>query len=90
MKIIDNVGFEHTKFVLSDNFEKMYEEYLKMPFGNIRNDKDTIYEKGWCVQTGMSIVSPHPHRHYTLNEFIFYCGRKQEMFDNFKEIIDNK
>jgi len=34
MKIIDNVGFEHTKFVLSDNFEKMYEEYFKEIINN--------------------------------------------------------
>jgi len=86
----DSVDFEHTEFKLSDNLIKMYDEYLKLPFGSRHNGNLNIYDKGWCIITGRSIVSPHPHRHYTLNEFILYCGRNQDMYDYFKEKIENK
>jgi hypothetical protein len=29
-----------------------------------------MYEKDWCILTGRSIVSPHPHRAYTFEEFV--------------------
>ena len=38
MKIKDNVGFEHTKSKLNDNFIIMYDEYLKLPFGVLETE----------------------------------------------------
>jgi hypothetical protein len=50
--------------------EYLYKEYLKIPKATVGNHNGTIYEKNWCVWTGRSCVSPHPHRHYTFEEFI--------------------
>lgn len=44
-----------------------------------------LYPK-YVVRTGRSFASPHPHRHYTFEEFI----DKLEEDPNFKNVILNK
>jgi len=44
-----------------------------------------LYPK-YVVRTGLSFSSPHPHRHYTLEEFL----DKLEEDPNFKNVILNK
>ncbi len=50
------------------NICECYQKYLKIP----KYDRlicYNIYDLGLYVQTGMAIIKPHPHRHYTFKEF---------------------
>ena len=49
--------------------EELYQRYLEMREWYPQTKGHDIYNKGWCVWTGRSCISPHPHRHYTFNEF---------------------
>lgn len=49
--------------------QEKYKEYLKMPKASFRNESE-MYDREWCVIMGRSIVHPHPHRHYTYEEFL--------------------
>ena len=42
-----------------------------------------LYDNYWCIRTGRSIIYPHPHRHYTLIEFAFWLGEKEDLYDRF-------
>lgn len=62
--------------------EEKYQKYLEIPkFG--RNDFSTykvnIYKYDWCVLTGLSIISPHPHRYYTFEEFVEKCKTDEQL-----------
>lgn len=59
-----------------------YLQYLNFPKWN-RMNAENIYNHDWYIQTGMSIKSPHPHRHYTFKEFILQCDKKQDLYDKF-------
>lgn len=52
----------------------MYANYLKYPLATIQDYRTNILyqniDKGWCVRNGRSMVSPHPTRHLTKEEFI--------------------
>lgn len=49
---------------------ELYAKYKLMPLATVADHRAShIYNEKWVVQTGLSIVAPHPHRHYTLEEF---------------------
>lgn len=56
---------------------EMYENYLDYPLATIHDHRTNIlYQntaKGWCILNGRSMVSPHPTRHLTKEEFITKC-----------------
>lgn len=63
-----------------------YVEYRELPKGEIagRNrGQENIYNTGWCVHTGMACISPHPHRHYTHQEFYEQLGIDKTLADRF-------
>jgi len=51
-----------------------YKNYTKYPLATIHDHHTNILyqnrDKGWCLLNGRSIVSPHPTRHLTQEEFI--------------------
>lgn len=47
---------------------QLYEYYLSIPKWNIRT-QSWIYPD-YVVLTGRAFRAPHPHRHYTFEEFI--------------------
>jgi len=62
--------------------DEAYQNYLKYPLAT-RHDHRTniLYRnigKGWCMLNGRSMVSPHPTRHLTLEEFINKCKNDSE------------
>jgi hypothetical protein len=67
---------------LDNKIKKGYEEYLRMSLATLSEESE-LYSKQWCVLTGLSCVSPHPHRHYTLTEFAFKCCANEEMYKRF-------
>lgn len=50
------------------NDVQLYEYYLSIPLWSFRNPS-WIYPK-YVVITGRSFAPPHPHRHYSFEEFI--------------------
>jgi hypothetical protein len=62
-----------------------YEEYLKLPKAECSgvNREAEIYSNKWCVSTGRSIIHPNPHRHYTLLEFAYWCGKNESLYNRF-------
>ena len=68
-----------------EKFKVGYDEYLKMPKATINGEHRyaEMYVKKWCILTGRSMIHPHPHRYYTLMEFVFYCGRDEQLYNKF-------
>ena len=68
-----------------EKFRKGYEEYLKLPEASCggENYHAELYTHNWCVRTGVACMHPHPHRYYDFLEFVFWCGRKQNLYDRF-------
>lgn len=49
---------------------ELFAKYKLMPLATVADHRASlIYNEGWIVQTGLSFMAPHPHRHYTLEEF---------------------
>ena len=65
-----------------ENIHIAYKKYLDLPLATIQSETE-IYRHMWVILTGRSIVSPHPHRHYTLIEFAYWCGKNQTLYDRF-------
>jgi len=65
-----------------ENLKYGYEEYLKLPKAKRNKDTD-IYLNKWCVITGKSIIPPHPHRHFTFLEFVYFCGQDASLWNRF-------
>lgn len=63
---------------------QLYELYCSIPLWKMGNPS-RIYPK-YVAITGRSIIAPHPHRHYNLEEFI----DKLNEDTNFKNVILNK
>lgn len=63
--------------------EEKYKRYLEIPKLTRPFNKDTpkynIHDKHWCIFTGRSIIGPHPHRHYTFEEFVERCKIDEEL-----------
>jgi hypothetical protein len=57
--------------------DEAYKNYTKYPLATIHDHRTNILyqnrDKGWCVLNGRSMVSPHPTRHLTQQEFINKC-----------------
>jgi hypothetical protein len=51
-----------------------YKNYINYPLATVHNHRTNILyqnmDKGWCMINGRSIISPHPTRHLTQEEFI--------------------
>lgn len=61
-----------------------YEEYLKLPKSDRGFNRDSeLYKNKWCIILGRSIIHPHPHRHYTFLEFVYWCGKDETLHDRF-------
>lgn len=60
-------------------YENEYQAYLKLPLATM-NEESLIYKEGWVKITGLSFISPHPHRHYTYEEF-------EEAMDNNEDFL---
>jgi len=62
--------------------DEVYETYTNYPLATIQDHHTNIlYQnlyKGWCIRIGRSIVSPHPTRHLTKEEFINKCKTDSE------------
>jgi len=67
-----------------------YDEYLKLPKATVSGENRTaeLYLKHWCVNEGRSIVHPHPHRHYTFLEFVYWCGKDESLYNRFIKPIN--
>ena len=63
---------------------QLYELYCSIPLRKI-GSPSRIYPE-YVTITGRAIIAPHPHRHYTLEEFI----DKLNEDPNFKNVILNK
>lgn len=74
-----------------DKFKIGYEEYLKLPKATIsgENRNAELYSKQWCYFTGRSFVHPNPHRHYTFIEFVYFCGKNEELSQRFIQPLYN-
>jgi hypothetical protein len=63
---------------------QLYELYCSIPLWKI-GSPSRIYPE-YVTITGRAFIAPHPHRHYTLEEFI----DKLNEDTNFKNVILNK
>jgi hypothetical protein len=69
---------------LEEKMQKGYEEYLSLPLASIMDFLiNEIYINNWFIQTGLSFVPPHPGRHYTFIEFVYFCGKNQNLQKRF-------
>lgn len=55
------------------NLIDAYKSYINYPLATIHDHRTNILyqnrDKGWCMLNGRSMVSPHPTRHLTQEEF---------------------
>ncbi len=65
-----------------------YEEYSKMPNYQRQSGKNEIYNNKWCVIIGRAIVAPHPHRKWTLEEFVKQCEKDEALRNRFVKLED--
>lgn len=63
---------------------QLYELYCSIPLWT-RSNQSRIYPD-YVILTGRAFCAPHPHRHYTLEEFI----DKLEKDPDFKNVILNQ
>ena len=63
---------------------QLYELYTSIPLRGI-GKLSRIYPK-YVVITGLAFCAPHPHRHYTFEEFV----DKLNEDPNFRDVILNK
>ncbi len=69
---------------LDDKFQIGYEEYLKLPKATFMDLMiNEMFLNGWYIQTGFSFIPPCPHRYYTLLEFVFQCGKNENLYKRF-------
>ena len=74
--------------------DEVYETYTNYPLATIQDHHTKIlYQnlyKGWCIRIGRSIVSPHPTRHLTKEEFINKCKTDTEFSERWGLKIDER
>ena len=62
--------------------DEAYEDYTNYPLATIQDYRTNILyqnkDKGWCKRNGRSVVSPHPTRHLTKDEFVNKCKNDSE------------
>jgi hypothetical protein len=61
---------------------QLYQYYLSIPLSEI-GKRSRIYPK-YVLITGRSFAGPHPHRHYTIDEFA------ERLNDDFRNVILDK
>lgn len=68
-----------------EKLKRGYEEYLKLPKAECSgaNREAELYTNRWYIMMGRSIVHPHPHRHYTFLEFVYWCGKDEALYNRF-------
>jgi hypothetical protein len=73
------------KNILEESLKNGYDEYLKLPTAKLDgvNRHAELYENKWCILKGRSFAYPHPHRHYTFLEFVYMCGKKEDLHKRF-------
>lgn len=89
--IFINKSMDHIKNSLEEiNTESnrindtLYKLYLNCPLATPENKHNSVlYDKLWCVQTGMAFMHPHPHRYFTKEEFL----EKLDTDDNLLEYL---
>ncbi len=71
-----------------------YVKYRSTPTCSIENPADKklnlLYDKGWCVYEGRSFAFPHPHRHFTYDEFLDMIISDSEFSKIFFDDVKNK
>jgi hypothetical protein len=74
--------------------DEVYETYTNYPLATIQDHHTNIlYQnlyKGWCIRIGRSIVSPHPTRHLTKEEFINKCKTDTEFSERWGLKIEER
>jgi hypothetical protein len=74
--------------------DEVYETYTNYPLATIQDHHTNIlYQnlyKGWCIRIGRSIVSPHPTRHLTKEEFINKCKTDTEFSERWGLKIEQR
>jgi hypothetical protein len=74
--------------------DEVYETYTNYPLATIQDHHTNIlYQnlyKGWCIRIGRSIVSPHPTRHLTQEEFINKCKTDTEFSERWGLKIEER
>jgi hypothetical protein len=62
--------------------DEAYKNYQNYPLATIHDHRTNLLyknsHKGWCMLNGRSMVSPHPTRHLTKEEFINKCITDEE------------
>lgn len=74
--------------------DEVYEGYLNYPLATIHDHHTNILyqniDKGWCMLNGRSMVSPHPTRHLTQEEFINKCKTDNEFSEKWGLKIEER
>jgi len=74
--------------------DEVYEGYLNYPLATIHDHHTNILyqnrHKGWCMLNGRSMVSPHPTRHLTQEEFINKCKTDSEFSEKWGLKIEER
>lgn len=60
--------------------ERKFEAYSELPLDTQINSDFELNKKDWFIQIGSS---PESVRKYNFVEFVFFCGKNQELFDRF-------
>jgi len=74
--------------------DEAYENYTNYPLATIHDHHTNILyqnrDKGWCMINGRSIVSPHPTRHLTREEFINKIKTDNEFSEKWELKIEER
>lgn len=74
--------------------DEVYENYTNYPLATIHDHRTNILyqniDKGWCMLNGRSMVSPHPTRHLSKEEFINKCKTDQEFSEKWGLKIEER
>lgn len=74
--------------------DEVFEGYLNYPLATIHDHHTNILyqniDKGWCMLNGRSMVSPHPTRHLTKEEFIIKCKTDPEFSEKWGLKIEER
>ena len=74
--------------------DEVYENYTNYPLATIHDHHTNILyqniDKGWCMLNGRSIISPHPTRHLTQEEFINKCKNNPEFSEKWGLKIEER
>ena len=74
--------------------DEVYENYTNYPLATIHDHRTNILyqniDKGWCMLNGRSMVSPHPTRYLTKEEFINKCKTDPEFSEKWGLKIEER